>query len=285
MARTVRDAAIVLDVIAGYDPRDPMTAYAIGHVPGSYAALLDRDRLRGARLGVMSHPMDPNSDPMSADYAKVKAVVDRAMGEMKRLGAELVYDLTIPRLDERLARIYRNNRFESERAINAYLAEHPNAPAKSLAEIISSNTAVPSRARGLRGGLGATTADAGYLDVLLAKEETRQIVLTLMADNRLDALVYATSDHQPTEIPPDVLTNAAPKDGYNRGSNRYLASGLAFPAITVPAGFTSDGLPVGVELMGRPFSEGILLTLAYAFEQATQYRRPPVLTPALPGKP
>ena len=106
-----------------------------------------------------------------------------------------------------------------------------------------------------------------------------------MADNGIDAILYASSDHQPTEIAADVLTNPAPKDGYNRGSNRYLASGLGFPAITVPAGFTTDGLPVGLKLMGRPFSEGVLLTLAYAFEQGTHHRRPPVLTPALPGQP
>jgi len=285
MARTVRDAAILLDVIAGYDPRDAVTAYSVGNVPGSYAALLDRNGVRGARLGVIRAPMDPSADPASADYLNVKVVIDRAINDLERLGARVVNDLLIPGLDERITRMYHNNRFETELAINAYLAEHSNAPVKSLFEIVSSNKVVPSRERGLRASLGATTRDAGFLDVLLAKEETRQIVLQLMADNRLDAILYASSDHQPTEIVADVLTNPAPTDRYNRGSNRYLASGLGFPAITVPAGFTTDGLPVGLELMGRPFSEGTLLMLAYAFEQGTHHRKAPILAPALPRQP
>ena len=99
MARTVRDAAILLDVIAGYDPRDAITAYSVGHVPASYAALIDRDGLRGARLGVIRSPMDPSADPASTDYMKVKLVIDRAINDLKRLGAIVVNDLLIPRLD------------------------------------------------------------------------------------------------------------------------------------------------------------------------------------------
>lgn len=72
-----------------------------------------------------------------------------------------------------------------------------------------------------------------------------------------------------------MLTNPDTRDAYNRGSKRYLASGLGFPAITAPAGFTADGLPVGLGLMGRPFSEAMLLRLAYAYEQATHHGRPP----------
>jgi Asp-tRNA(Asn)/Glu-tRNA(Gln) amidotransferase A subunit family amidase len=103
--------------------------------------------------------------------------------------------------------------------------------------------------------VGRSTDDLGYLQVLLVREETRQAVLTLMADKRLAALVYATFDYQPSAIAADVLTNPNTKEGYNLGNNRYLAAGLGFPAMTVPAGFTTDTLPVGVEFMGRPFSE------------------------------
>ena len=108
-----------------------------------------------------------------------------------------------------------------------------------------------------------------------------------MADNRLDALVYATFDHQPTLIAPDVLTNpdTKDKDEYARGNNRYLSPSLAFPALTVPAGFTTDGLPVGIEFMGRIFSEPTLFKLGYAYEQGTRNRKAPASTPALPGEP
>jgi Asp-tRNA(Asn)/Glu-tRNA(Gln) amidotransferase A subunit family amidase len=78
-----------------------------------------------------------------------------------------------------------------------------------------------------------------------------------------------------------VLTNPNPEDPYGIGNNRYLSPVIGFPAITVPAGFTVDGLPVGLELMGRPFTEGMLLQYAYAYEQKTHHRRTPQSTPAL----
>jgi amidase len=103
----------------------------------------------------------------------------------------------------------------------------------------------------------------------------------MMAAAELDALLYATYDHQPTKIADDVLTNANTSDAYNIGNNRRFAPLLRFPAISVPAGFTEDDLPVGLELMGREFSEGMLLGFAYAYEQATKHRQPPATTPPL----
>jgi amidase len=105
-----------------------------------------------------------------------------------------------------------------------------------------------------------------------------------MADQRLDAILYATFDHQTTPIAADVLTNPATKDAYGLGSNRNLSPATGFPAIAVPAGFTSDALPVGIELMARPFAEPLLFGLAYAYEQGTMNRKPPSTTPPLPGE-
>jgi len=106
-----------------------------------------------------------------------------------------------------------------------------------------------------------------------------------MADLRLDALVYATFDHQPATIPPNALTNPKFADLADPGNNRRLAPILGFPAISVPAGFTTDGLPVGIDIMGRPFAEGTLFKLGYAYEQGTHNRKPPALTPSLRGEP
>jgi Asp-tRNA(Asn)/Glu-tRNA(Gln) amidotransferase A subunit family amidase len=102
-----------------------------------------------------------------------------------------------------------------------------------------------------------------------------------MASHDLDALVYSTFDHSPAIIPDDVLTNPEAEDEYGKGSNRNLSPALGFPALTVPAGFTSEGLPVGLEFLARPFAEGTILGLAYAYEQATHRRRPPPLAPPL----
>ena len=285
MTRTVRDAALVLDVIAGYDPDDPLTAYAVGQVPPTYTAFLDQNGLRGARIGVIREPMDPSADPASEDYKKVKAVMDRAIGDLRRLGATVLDPVTIPEFQDRMKRAYQDNVFEPEEAMNRYLAGHPNAPAKTLREILLTGKVVPRRASQLLANVGRSTREIEYLQLLLVREETRQLVLKLMADNGLDALIYASFDHQPTPIAADVLTNPNTQDPYRRGWNRHLAPALGFPAMTVPAGFTTDGFPVGMEILGRPFAEGTLFKLAYSYEQGTRNRKPPATTPALEGEP
>ena len=184
-----------------------------------------------------------------------------------------------------MKRGYDDNVFETEQALKNYLAQHANAPVKTLRDILLTGKVVPWRASQLMANVGRSTEESGYAQVLLVKEEPRQIVLKLMADNRLDAIVYATFDHQPTLVAPDVLTNPNTKDGAALGNNRYLAPILGFPAITVPAGFTIDDLPVGIEFMGRPFTEGTLLMLGYAYEQNRHHRKPSASTPRLPAEP
>ena len=280
MTRTVTDAAIVLDAIAGYDRNDPLTAYTAGQVPESYRALLDADGLAGARIGVIRRPMDPQADPESEDYRRVHAVIDQALEDMASLGAELIDPVEIP-LIELVHDAHGNNQFETEQAINAYLSELPDAPVSSLKGILLEGKVTPRRGPALMNVIGKSTADPGYLQIMSTREQIRQSVLSVMADAGLDALVYATFDHQTTLIPPDALTNPDPGDGYGRGNNRRLSPVTGFPAITVPAGFTEDDLPVGIEILGRAFSEGMLLRFAYAYEQASQRRRPPTTTPPL----
>jgi Asp-tRNA(Asn)/Glu-tRNA(Gln) amidotransferase A subunit family amidase len=126
--------------------------------------------------------------------------------------------------------------------------------------------------------IGRSTDVAGYLKIMLSVEDTRQVVLGIMANNRLDALAYATFDHQPMVIPSDAMTNPQ-LDTVGAGNNRRLSPILGFPAMTVPAGFTSDDLPVGIEFLARPFAEGTLLKFGYAYEQATHRRKLSRLTP------
>ena len=285
MTRSVRDAALLLDVIAGYDPNDPVTAYAVGQIPVSYTSSLALDGLRGARIGVIRQPMDAKTDVKSDDYKKVRVVIDRAIGDLKGLGAEVVDPVTIPGVIDRVNKAYDGNVFETEYAIDKYLAQHPKAPARTLREILLSGNVVPSRVRVLMNSVGKSTEDTGYRQVLLTEADTRQVVLTLMADNKLDALVYATFDHQPPRIAPDVMTKVVVDDVTGPGNNRRLSPILGFPAMTLPAGFTTDGLPVGLEFMGRPYAEGTLFKFGYAYEQATHHRRPPASTPGLRGEP
>ena len=280
MTRTVRDSALVLDAIAGYDPNDPLTAYAAGHVPDSYAAALDAANLRGTRIGVIRDAMDPRTDPEADGYRQVRAVIERALEDLRSLGAVVIDPVPIADL-ELAQQTYVGNNFETESATNAYLAAHPGAPVRSLRGILLSGVVTPWRAAGLLDVVGRSTDDAAYLPILQARDRLRQSVLTAMADHELDALAYATFDHPPTLIAPDVLTNPRTTDNYALGNNRYLSPVIGFPALTVPAGLTADGLPVGLEFLGRPFTEAALLGLGYAYEQATGRREPPATTPAL----
>jgi Asp-tRNA(Asn)/Glu-tRNA(Gln) amidotransferase A subunit family amidase len=317
MTRTVADAARVLDVIAGYDANDPITAYAVGHVPASYTTALKPDALRGARIGVMRFPRD-TADPrrttrtdsaraardttaasiaaarrdsvvradslakrdstnrvLMVEYAKVRVVFDSALATLRARGAIVIDSLPLPPMRSV------GNDFETEAATDAYFAQHPNAPVKTLAEIMLAGTVNPWRARAMISYLGKTTDDPGYLQVIKQREALRVAILKLMADRQLDAIVYATYDAAPTIIAADVLTNPRTADAYGRGDNRGLSPQIGFPALTVPMGFTSDALPVGLEFLGRPFSEPQLFGYGFSFEQATRARRPPRTTPAL----
>lgn len=279
MTRSVLDAARVLEVIAGYDPKDPVTAESYGRVPSSYTTALKADALRGVRLGVLRTPRDSAQrarDPEGfADFARL---FDAALADLRALGAEIVDSLDIPVLRQRGGG---GNDFETEDATNAYLAQHPNAPVKTLADILTSGEVVPWRARSLYGSAGKSTDDLGYLAVMKRREAVRTGVLQAMADQRLDAIIYLTFDAPATVIAEDVMTNPRPTDGYGLGDNRGLSPTLAYPALTVPAGFASNGMPAGLEFLGRPYSEAQLLAYAFAYEQKTRHRRPAPTAPAL----
>ncbi len=280
MTRTVADAAILLDAIAGYDPDDPVTARSFGEIPGSYGDGLSADGLAGARIGVVRDPMDRSLDTESEGYRQARAIVDAAVAQLGALGAEVTDDVAIPGI-ERVNAVFSMNVHETEAATDAYLAELEGAPHATLRSILLSGRVTPWRAAGLAGSLGKTTADPAYLAYLLARDRIRRDVYRAMADHALDALVYATFDHPPSLIAPDVRTNPAPADDYGLGDNRLLSPILGFPALTVPGGFTPDGLPIGIEFLGRPFTEAMLLRFAYAFERATGHRRPPASAPTL----
>jgi Asp-tRNA(Asn)/Glu-tRNA(Gln) amidotransferase A subunit family amidase len=224
--------------------------------------------------------MATDADPRAEDFKQVRAVIDQALRDLADCGAQVIGEVSIPSLNDLLQRSMGS--FEREAAVDKYLADLPSAPVRSLREVILSPQVLPNRRANLLGALGGTTDDPGYLQQLLARSELRQSVLKVMADGGLDALVYATFDHQPALIPDDVLTSPAPAT--QPGNNRILSPMVGFPALSVPAGFTPSGLPVGIEFLGRPWSEGLLLRLGYAHERATQRRRPPFATPALAGE-
>jgi Asp-tRNA(Asn)/Glu-tRNA(Gln) amidotransferase A subunit family amidase len=266
IARTVKDAALVLEAIAGYDPKDPVTAASYGRTPDFYTAFLQPNGLRGMRLGIIRQPMDKDTDINAADYKEVRAMIDRVAGALRTRGAEVIDPIEIPNLLQLLegSGLTTANVYETEQAINDYLGQHPDAPVRTFKEIVMSPLLIEPRRRALIYAVGHSPSEPAFLLQRQTQEALRTQVLKVMADNRLDAFVYATFDHAPTRLPRST-----------QGSNRNLAPVLGYPALAMPGGFSSDGLPLGFEFLGRPFAEGALFKAAYDFEQATKIRRPP----------
>ena len=280
MARTVRDLAQLLDAMAGYDPEDPVTALGVGHIPRSYTTALDRNGLKGARIGVLRESIGLNSEPGSDDFNKVDAVFQKNIAELRAAGATLVDPVVIPNLKMLLGKRAANPALADE-SLRLYLARNPNSPFKTREDIAKSpdlsKSIPPSKAAQWTGPL-PTTDLAKWGEYLQAREGLMIAILKVMADNRLDAIVHKTVEHQPTYIkdginPPYVNNKGVP------ALNTFLVYAAT---MTVPSGFTVDNLPTGLTFFGKPYSEPVLLKLAYAYEQATHHRRPPGATPPLP---
>jgi Asp-tRNA(Asn)/Glu-tRNA(Gln) amidotransferase A subunit family amidase len=279
MARSVADAAAILDAIVGYDAEDPVTALGTSHIPKTYTAMLDRDGLKGARIGILRESIGLQAEPTSEDFAKVTASFDRAVGELKGLGATLVDPLVIPGLKEALPK-RASGPSEVEESWTLFFARGSNAPFKSRADMLRS----PEFAKVgqiAKNRLQAPLDAQRHYDYLKARDALMVSVMKVMADNRLDAIVHKTVEHQPTLIkdgvnPPFVSQKGVPN------LNTFL---VYVPVITVPAGFTSDNLPVGITFMGRPYEDGTMIKLAYAYEQGTHHRRAPETTPKLANEP
>jgi amidase len=279
IARNVSDLAHVLDVMVGYDAEDPLTAVGIDKHQGSYTRFLDKNGLKGARIGILRESIGMFSEPGSEDFKKVDAVFEKDIAELKAAGAVLVDPIVIPdfkSLQEKRA----GDPVASDEALRRYLGRNPGSPFKTREDI--ANSPLMSRSYPARSAEIWTTPPqpfdaAKYAEYLKARDQLMINILKVMADNRLDAIVHKTVEHQPTLIKDGIN----PPYVNNKGVPTYNTF-LAYSAImTVPSGFTTDNLPVGLTFFGRPYSEPILLKLAYAYEQATHHRRPPKTTPAL----
>ncbi|MFB6171108.1 MAG: amidase [Haloarculaceae archaeon] len=271
ITRTVADAARMLDVVAGYDPDDPTTARGADRVPADgYVSHLDADGLDGARIGVARQFFGRRDGDDDADAAAVTAVVEDAIDEMAAAGATIVDPVEVVDLDRlESARVLQ---YEFARDFDRYLAGLGDAaPCESLAAIYETGEVAPS--------VASRIEDAGILDVdpdevdgnvdylqrLRRRRRLRDDTLSRLVADDLDALLYPPSRVLPVELPDHQPFSEL---------NCELAAHTGLPAIALPAGF-ADGLPVGVELLGRAFDEPRLFELAYAFEQATDHRRPP----------
>lgn len=273
MARTVADLALAFDAIAGFDPDDRATAVA--DAPDSYASTLDADALDGARIGVLRERVGDEGSGREA----VAGVVEEAIDAMRETGAEIVDPVSLPDLETRLAEtsLYE---LQAKRDIDSFLESLPNGPVDSVGELHERGDYHEGLAlfETIADAPDDPTGDPAYWERVANQAAFREDVAYCHADHDLDAIVYPTIQVPPVEHERrregDLERSAFPV-------NTVIASQSSCPAISMPGGFSDDGLPVGVELLGRPFSESRLLSLAYAYERATDVRQPPETSPAL----
>lgn len=272
MARSVYDVAALTDVVAGFDAEDLSTIIAPGKTPSvSYTTFLDKNGLRGARVGVFRDLFRKGEH-----NAEGIALVEKAIKQMQEAGAVIVDNVStgidlFPLLEDT-----RTNYYEAQFSYNLYFRRlGPNAVIKDMDELIAKGGALvkPSIVQGYK-EFNSLMHQPDFLARRDTQETLKTTVVELMDKYRLDVLVHPFKSMPP----PAHMERGVDQDN-------PLSSVTGLPAVLVPAGYTkNENGPIAIEFLGRPFSEPTLFKLAYAYEQTSKNRKTPPTTPALPGE-
>ncbi len=286
MARSVTDAALVMSVMAGTDASDLFSYGGLGHTPtDNYRSSFRTDGLKGARIGVVRELFGNAEEDKPA-----VALVDAAIKKLKDSGAIVIDPLPVGANLWDIVRDTNYGNAENRAALEAYFASRgPQFPIKTIPDMLATG--------GVLGRLKTRYADeqsapgltgnAEYFAKLEGRRALRAFVHEVMARWKLDALVY------PHETKPvRTIAEAAPGKGETPvpttdptsrilGNGNRLSTATGLPTFTVPAGFNTDGVPVGMEILGKLYDEPTIIRLAYAYEQANPQRKLPATTPLL----
>jgi Asp-tRNA(Asn)/Glu-tRNA(Gln) amidotransferase A subunit family amidase len=276
MGRTVEDVARVFDVVAGFDPNDPYTEAGKDRIEPDYTAFLDSVGLEGARIGVLRSLADPE-----ATDTAIARLFEEALADLERLGAEVVdpLEFDLRRQLDRPGMFCQRFRYD----MHQYLRSLGDAaPMLDVMEVLESGEYSPHAERSLRRfadtplDVHPSQWDPPCPDYL--ENESRQAYLgdlmEAMDEAGADAVVYPTWTSPPAHI-------HRGREEYRGDNSQRVAPATGMPAITVPMGYSYGHLPAGLQILGRPYSEGLLFRLAHAYEQGTRHRRPPEGFPAL----
>ena len=284
MAKTVRDAALLLQYMQGFDAADLFTWQNLGLLDNSdYMAALDKDALAGARIGVLRDMFREGEEfqeinlKIEIQIQSLRGPADSEVNVMPGSGAMLIDGLSMGINVIDFFTDARASVPEIHATFNAYLkARGPDTPITSLADLVASGQYLPALqplfARVLE--LPEPDLNRNYHARLKNRKTVRQLVIDLMDRHQLDALVYPFKS---LAAPPLGTPDRGPRDN-------PISSVTGLPAIVVPAGVNSQGLPISIEFLGRPFSETKLIAIAYAYEMQSRMRTAPESTPSLPGE-
>lgn len=268
MCRTVEDATRVLEIMVGYDSNDPITKYSENKIPENYTQFLQKDGLRGARIGVLRELSEADPDP------EVKALFEKAIMDMKALGAVIIDTVVIPDF----ANLRKNqwcNQFKED--IETYLPTHvKNDSVKTLADIIRIGTKLKSVEEELNDALTKPGRyEESELECLDTYTDPRRIAFRKAIEDEMDrlklnAIIYPSWNSKPAKI-------TAYTEDYKGDNNQVISPHTGQPAFTVPMGFTEGNLPAGIQFLGRLYDESTLVKLTYSYEQGTKHRVPPIM--------
>jgi len=276
MTRTVTDGAKVFNVVVGYDPADPYTELGKDRIEKDYTAFLDKTALQGKKIGVLRALVDTgDADP------EITKIFEGALIELREAGAEIVDPFVIANHEKHMNAPNFCMRFRYD--MHEYLKSlGENAPIKDVLDVLETKQYSPYiEARLTRFGGGP--ADIHPKDEEppcpdYPDHEGRQAyladVIRSMDDAGIDAMVYPGWTNPPAHLDQAI-------EEYKGDNSQLVAPATGMPAVTVPMGYSYGHLPVGLQILGRPYSDGLLISLAYAYEQRTQHRIPPELFPEL----
>jgi amidase len=282
MARSVTDMAILLDAIVGPDPADEATQRARGHIARTYTAALRKDALKGARLGVLrSIFTEKNTDP------RILANFEKTLAQLRAAGAEIIDPFSVPEIDS-LPRAPQTAARRKADMIK-FIAAHPGIPYPSPQAIADSKLAHPLHQAQLEAtaAAGPVETDEATIKGLEIENAYRAAFTKAMEAGKIDAVIFPTWSQLPV-INGDRNTQLMTQEPDPKGGVTGLGSSLTFvgstlqwPALTVPNGYVGQGLPLGLQILGRAWDEAKIIGYAYSYEQATHYRRPPPSVPPL----
>ncbi len=278
MCRSVEDATRVLEIMVGYDPNDPITQYSEGKTPQNYTQFLQKNGLKGARIGVLrelcENPLVVSGSVGSTGAAdpEVKALFEKSILDMKAMGAIIIDTLTIPDFSNLRKDLVC---FDFRGDLEAYLAKYvKNDTIKTLEDIVRIGSKSKSAEARVKANLTVRNPDCPDVYTSPRRIAFRKAIEDKMNELKLDAIIYPTWNNKPAKT--DTYNEELKRVEYYGDNSQIIAPHTGQPAFTVPMGFTTGNLPSGLQFLGRMYAEPTLIKLVYAYEQGTKHRVPPI---------
>jgi Asp-tRNA(Asn)/Glu-tRNA(Gln) amidotransferase A subunit family amidase len=264
MCRNVEDATRMLEVMAGYDVKDPITKNSIDKTPGNYRQFLVKDGLNGARIGILRELTNNNIDP------DVSLLFEQAIADLDSLGAEIIDPIGIPNFST-----LRQNQWcwMFRKDLESFLATYVKRDTvQTLEDIIRIGTTSEFSKERLKRNASANESEGECLDAYHDAKRIafREAIESVMDSLDLDGIVYPSWNYKPAHI-------ALFQEEYKGDNSQVIAPHTGQPAFTVPMGFSPGNLPAGIQFLGRMYDEPTLIKLAYSYEQGTKHRKPPII--------